>query len=104
MNHDRGVLLRRIPTPGELTDNPELALLHALDHLLDLVPRVLVVAHPELADPEAPFWVRETSETLREADDILPTAHRLQQHIRAYRAAITRLRDQRVERDPESPF
>ena len=104
VNPDRGGLLRRIPTPDELADNPELAHLHALDNLLDLVPRVLVAAHPELADPDAPFWVRDASITTRHASDIVAAAHRLQQHIRAYRAAITRAQDQRVESDPDIPF
>ncbi|MBW2316779.1 MAG: hypothetical protein JRH10_21665 [Deltaproteobacteria bacterium] len=103
-NHDRGVLLRAIPTPGELADNSELALLHALHHILDLVPRVLVATHPELADPDAPFWVREVSKTTHHANHIVAAAHRLQQHIHAYRAAITRARDQRVESDTEIPF
>ena len=100
----RGVSLRRIPTPDELADNPEFALLHALEDILDLVPRVLVAAHPELADPGAPFWVREASKTTRYANDIVGDAHRLQQYIRAYRDAITLARDQCVESDPETPF
>ena len=94
----------RLPTPGELVDDPEIALLHALDAILDLVPRVLVAAHPELADPDAPFWVREASTTTRHAHHIVAAAHRLQQHIRAYRAAITRARDQPAESDLEIPF
>ena len=104
MSPDRGVWLRRIPTPDELADNPELALLHALDEILDLVPRVLVATHPELADSDAPFWVREASELTPLANPIVMGTHRLQQHLRAYRAAITRARDQRVESDPEIPF
>ena len=100
----RSVSLHRIPTPDELADNPELALLHALDAVLDLVPRALVATHPELADPDAPFWVREASTTTRHAHHIVAAAHRLQQHIRAYRAAITRARDQPAESDPEIPF
>jgi hypothetical protein len=101
---DGGASLRRIPTPGEIADAPELALLHALDEILDLVPRALVAGHPELGDPEAPFWVREASRTTRKANDIVATAHRLRQHLRAYRTAITRARDQRFESDPEIPF
>ena len=104
MNHPRRVSLHRIPTPDELADNPELALLHALGAVLDLVPRALVATHPELADADAPFWVRDTSRTLRKADDILPAAHRLQQLIRAYHTAVTFDRDQRPERDPGIPF
>ena len=95
---------RRIPTPDEIADAPELAILHALDEILDLALRVLVAAHPELGDPDAPFWARETSRSARKADDIVATAHRLQRHIRAYRMEITRARDQRLEADPEIPF
>ncbi len=93
-----------LPTPGEIADAPELALLHALDEILDLAPRVLVAAHPELADPEAPFWVREASRTTRKGNDIVATAHRLQRRIRAYRRAISLARDPRCEADPELPF
>jgi len=99
-----GLSHRRLPTPGEIADAPELALLHALDEILDLAPRVLVAAHPELADPEAPFWVREASRTTRKGNDIVATAHRLQRHIRAYRRAISLARDKRCEADPELPF
>ena len=93
-----------LPTPGEIADAPELALLHALDDILDLAPRVLVAAHPELADPEAPFWVREASRTTRKASDIVDAANRLQRHIRAYRRTISLARDPRREADPELPF
>ena len=89
MNNDRGASLRRVPTPDEIADAPELALLHALDQILDLVPRVLAAAHPELADPEAPLWLREAPRTTPKANHIVATAHRLQQHLRAYRRAIT---------------
>ena len=95
---------RPVPTPYDIADAPELALLHALDEILDLLPRTLVAAHPELGDPEAPFRARETSRTLRKANDIVATAHRLQKHLRAYRAAITLANDQRFENDPDIPF
>ena len=104
MKSKGGLSPRRFPTPGEIADAPELAILHALAEILDLAPRALVAAHPELADPDAPFWVREASRTTRKADDILATAHRLQRHIRAYRRAISLARDQRCEADPEMPF
>ena len=104
VNRDRDVSRPRIPTPDELVDNPENALLHALDEIMELLPRVLVAAHPELADPDAPVWRREAQEPTRYANDIVADAHRLQKHIRAYRHAITRVRDQRVECDPDIPF
>ncbi len=104
MKSEGGLSSQRIPTPDELADASELALLHALDEILDLAPRVLVAAHPELGDPDAPFWAREASRTTRKANDIVATAHRLQRHIRAYRRAIMRAREQRREADPEIPF
>ncbi len=104
MKRNGGRAPQRIPTPDELADAPESALLHALDESLDRVPRALVAAHPEFGDPEAPFWVRETSRSAREAEKIVATAYRLQQHIRAYRTAITLARDQRFTIDPKTPF
>jgi hypothetical protein len=100
----RGRSPRRFPTPDEIADAPELALLHALDEILDLVPRTLVAAHPKLGDPETPFWLREASRTTRNANDIVATAHRLRKHLRAYSKAITLARDQRFEVDPDIPF
>ena len=99
-----GLSPRRLPTPDEIDDAPELAILHVLDEVLNLTPRVLVAAHPELTDPEAPFWVREASRTSRKADDIVTTAHQLQRIIRAYRRASLLEREQRCETDPEMPF
>ncbi len=99
-----GLSHRPLPTPGELADAPQLALLHALDEILDLAPRVLVAAHPELADPDAPFWVRDASRTTRKACDIVAAAYRLRRLIRAYRRAISLVRDTRCEADPELPF
>ncbi len=94
----------QLPTPDELVDAPELAILHALDQILSLAPRVLVTAHPELADGEAPFWAVEASKATKTAADIVADAHRLQRRIRAYRRAVSRKRDQRYEVDPETPF
>ena len=104
MKSKGGLSPRRFLTPGEIADAPELAILHALDEILDLAPRVLVAAHPELADPEAPFWVREASRTTGKANDIVTTAHRLQRLIRAYRRASLLEREQRCDADPEMPF
>ena len=93
-----------LPTPDELVDAPELAILHALDQILNLAPRVLVTAHPQLADTGAPFWLIEASKTAQTAAGIVSDAHRLQRLIRAYRRAISLARDQRSEVDPEIPF
>ena len=93
-----------LPTPDELVDAPELAILHALDQILNLTPRVLVTAHPQLADTGAPFWVIEASKATQTAADIVAEAHEIQRLIRAYRTAVSLSRDQRAEVDPETPF
>ena len=93
-----------LPTPDELVDAPELAILHALDQLLNLAPRVLVTAHPELADTGAPFWVIEASKATQNAADIVAEVHRLQRLIRAYRRAVSLSREKRAEVDPQIPF
>jgi hypothetical protein len=93
-----------LPTPDELVEAPELAILHALDQILSLAPRVLVTAHPELADEAAPFWVVEASKITKTAAGIVADAHRLQRLIRAYRSAASLTRNQRSEVDPEIPF
>ena len=46
-----------IPTPDDLVDAPELAILVALDHTLELAASALACAHPELLDPERPYWL-----------------------------------------------
>lgn len=56
-----GPKIDRTPTPEDLVDAPELAILAALERTLDLVVRALVSAHPELADPERPYWLRQAS-------------------------------------------
>lgn len=93
-----------LPAPDELVDAPELTILHALDPILNLAPRVLVTAHPELADTRAPFWVIEASKTTKRAADIVAVANRLQRLFGAYRSAVSLARDQRGEVDPEMPF
>ena len=104
MKRDAGWPPRRLPTPGEIADAPELAILVALDEILDLMLRALVAAHPELADPEAPFWIPEPPRPTRKASDVVATAQRLQRHLRAYRSAIRLARDQRLETDPDIRF
>lgn len=104
MRRKRGLAPRPLPTPDEIAHAPELVALHALEEILELTLRALVAAHPELTDAEAPFWAREASRATRKAEHVVAIAHRLQQHLRAYRTAIPPAPDQRLETDPEAPF
>ena len=56
------------PTPEELEEAPELAVLALLDANLDLALRALVSAHPALADPDRPAWTLDHSPSGRAAD------------------------------------
>ena len=60
--------------------------------------------HPELGDPETPYWIREQFRATTEASRILTAADRLTNYLRAYRTAIALVRDQQLETDPGLPF
>jgi len=83
---------RCAPTPDDLNDAPELAILAALDGILELALRALVCEHPQLGDSECPSWARHTTPLGEAADRILDAARPLAKALEAYRrtAAITR--------------
>jgi hypothetical protein len=89
-----------MPTPAELDEAPELAMLAALDHTLEIALRALVAAHPQLGDSECPAWVRQTSAARDAADRILEASRPLAHAIDAYRRAVTPHRDAETDLDP----
>jgi hypothetical protein len=93
---------RRPPTPAEIADAPELAILAALDDTLETALRALLAAHPQLGDLECPAWAREASATSAAADRVLTAARPLAHALDAYRRAITLRLDAEIDRDP--PF
>jgi hypothetical protein len=78
----------RTPTPDDLAHAPELAILAALDQTLDLVVRALLCAHPELADPERPYWLREVSPGATAAETLVDQTADIKQALIAYREAV----------------
>lgn len=76
------------PTPDDLECAPELAILAALDHTLELAATALVCAHPELPDPERPYWLGSPTRSLTLAKILVRRTHGLQRTIRAYRRAL----------------
>ena len=80
--------LDRIPTPDDLDRAPELAILAALDHTLELATAALVCAQPELCDPERPYWLGSPTRSLTLAKTLVRRTHALQRAIRAYRRAL----------------
>ena len=75
----------RRPTHLELANDPELAVLAALDVLLELSVSALHAAHPDLGvdDPEP-------HQLTMLAGSIIESAHGLRDLLRAYRVALER--------------
>ena len=76
------------PTPDDLECAPELAILAALDHTLELAIAALVCAHPELRDPERPYGLGPPTHSLTLAKTLVRRTHGLQRAICAYRKAL----------------
>ena len=100
-----GRKIDRTPTPDDLVDAPELAILGALESTLELVVRALVCAHPELADPERPYWLRQESRTTIAAETLVDQTAGMKQAIIAYRESVEiRRRDKASEHPDDLPF
>lgn len=92
----------RFPTPPEIADVPELAILAALENTLDLAIYALLAAHPQLGDPDCPSWLRDPSPARASADRILAAAAPLARALGAYRRAVTPSPND--DPDPDVPF
>jgi hypothetical protein len=92
----------RFPTPPQIADVPELAILAALDDLLDLTLRALLAVHPQLGDSDGPDRLRDPSPAHAAAHRIVTAAKPLARALDAYRRAVTPPRRQHP--DPDIPF
>jgi len=90
------------PTPIEIADVPELAILAALEDILDLALRALLAAHPQLGDPDCPYWAQDPSPAHAAADRILAAAVPLARALDTYRRAVTPSHHHAP--DPETPI
>lgn len=89
-----------LPTPGELDHAPELAIVAALDEILELTLRTLASLHPQLGDAECPHWARSPSAASEAAHRILAAARTLADALGAYRSVVARRRGDPIETDP----
>jgi hypothetical protein len=95
----------RMPTPDNLVEAPELAILAALESTLELVVRALICAHPELADPERPYWLRHASRMATAAENVVDQSADMKQALIAYREAVEiRRQDEASEHPDDLPF
>jgi hypothetical protein len=83
-------------TPNDLRRDPELAIFDVLDHTLKLTVYALVAIHPELTDPERPFWLHEDSGTGRAAKLVVGCSEELIKAVCDYRTAILRAREAEI--------
>ena len=90
-----------MPTPDDLAHAPELAILAALESTLDLVVRALVCAHPELADPERPYWLRQASRVTAAAETVVDQSADMKQVLIAYREVIEIRRQDEASEHPD---
>jgi hypothetical protein len=93
----------RTPTPDDPVDAPELAILAALESVLELVARALVCAHPELADPERPYWLRQASCVTAAAETVIQLSAEMKQVIIEYREALEIRRQDEASAHPDDP-
>ena len=96
-----GRKIDRTPTPDDLVDAPELAILAALDRTLDLVIRALVCEHPELTDPERPYWLRQASRRATAAKILVDQTADMKQALIAYREAVEIQRQDNAYEHPD---
>ncbi len=90
------------PTPDALRRDPELAILAALDHTLQLAVYALVAIYPDLTDSERPLWRCEDAEIDRAANHLVACTEPLRHAIDEFRTALTRARE--TEASEEFPF
>ncbi len=76
-----------LPTPRELADHPELAVLFLLAEALDVAARTLLAAHPVLLGDERPYWMRLSADA-EAAERLLAALGRLSKGLLRYRAAL----------------
>ncbi len=94
-----------LPTPEQIAHAPELVALHALMHVLELTTRALVAAHPDLDNPEAPYWVAPAGRRQRSALRIANNASRLKALIEGHLAQLsTCYENSDFDLDEDLPF
>ena len=81
-----GTLPPAAPTPQELVVTPELAVLAALQHLIELVSLSLVASHPELASERS--FLRPLDPQAVLADQLIQLGARLARATTRYRVAV----------------
>ena len=91
------------PTPPDLAESPELAVLALLDAALELAVSALLALYPEIADPERPYWIDAPSAARDRAATITSRAYSLRDALARYRQILPPATDDLPEPDPRPP-
>ena len=92
----------RIPTPPQLHEHPEDGLFVLLDDALLLAVRSLVAVHPDIEDPNHPYWKPAPSPASRSARQVINRAYALLGSMADYRT--TRDSDDDEPTEDDIPF
>lgn len=97
-----------LPTPPQLEQAPELAVLVALDSTLEVAACAVQVVHPEIDDdPECPYWAAPPDRLA--AENLLVLIDRLRTALARYREALPEappaepIPDNPYDDDPSAP-
>lgn len=98
----------QLPNPDNITDNPELAVLLALDTALEMTVAALAAMHPEIYCDDAPGMDTPDPSLAWIAHAIVGEAHALLSSLDNYRqaveyskqAALARINNRKSDTDP----
>jgi len=76
----------RLPLSPQIMDDPERAILAALEVTLEIAVNALVAAHPELCDDNFPDGA---SQAARWADRVISETSKMQEVLAGYRYALS---------------
>jgi hypothetical protein len=76
-----------LPTPYDLAERPELAIITVLELTLEMTVRSLFAEHPDLCDQEKPYWIPTTPAT-RAAESIVYAIESLCKKLARYRSLL----------------
>ncbi len=77
-----------LPTPREIEEDPELAVLAAVAPALDALASALLAAHPVICDDERPYWLSKPSPAAGVARQMVTAAGHLGRLIERYRSVV----------------
>jgi len=77
----------KLPTPYDLMTVPQLATIAVLELSLEMTARALFAEHPDLCDPEKPYWI-PTSPATKTAESVLKAIDALRRKLNRYRSLL----------------